>query len=237
MKIPRKIDDRLKNSIIQIQFDSSLPFGTILGYFHSIFKEKLRYLPQRTPLISNGKIIGVEESAPIILTEDGNFTIVIQDNSIAFDLLDGYKGWEVYQKNIIKYIEPVFDANIISKVTQIGVRYISNFDDIYIYEYLNASIQLGFVKGDFKGQSKFEFIIDNKIVILNLLNGGAVVNSAPSDSQRFASIIDIDVIQRQPDISNISELVKIIGEIHEVEKNVFFSLLKESFLATLNPVY
>ncbi len=237
MKIPRKIDDRLKNSIVQIQFDSLLPFGTILGYFHSIFKEKLKFLPQRTPILSNGKIIGVEESAPIIITEDDNFTIVIQDNSITFDLLNGYKGWDVYQKNIINYLTPLFNEKLIEKINQIGVRYISNFDDIYIYEHINATIQLGFTNNRIKGQSKFEFTIDNKIVLLNLLNGGGVVDSESTNTPRVGSIIDIDIIQRQPSVNSIAELINTIGDIHEIEKKVFFSLLKDSFLTTLNPIY
>jgi uncharacterized protein (TIGR04255 family) len=235
MKIPRKIDDRLKNSIVQIHFESNLPSGAIFGYFHGIFNEEVQFMPSKTPIISNGKIIGIEETTPIIVTNDKNFTILIQDNTITFDLVDGYKGWEIYIENIKKYITPIFESNIINKVNQLGVRYISNFDEVMIYEHINANINLEFVKTEIKGQSRFEFSINNNIVILNLISGSILVNPN-NESPKLGSIIDIDVIQK-PNLSSIEELVKTVNEIHEVEKSIFFSLLKGSFLSTLNPIY
>lgn len=235
MKIPRKINDRLKNAIVQIHFESNLPSGAILGYFHQIFNKEVQFMASRTPIISNGKIIGIEEATPIIVTNDKNFTILIQDNTITFDLVDGYKGWDIYVENIKKYMSPIFESNIINKINQIGVRYISNFDEIMIYDHINANINLAFVKTDFKGQSRFEFSNNNSTVILNLISGSIIANSK-NETPKLGSIIDIDVIQK-PNISSIGELVKIVNEIHEVEKSIFFSLLKESFLSTLNPIY
>ncbi len=235
MKIPKKIDDRLKNSIVQIHFESNIPSGTILGYFHDIFSKEVQFMSSRTPVISNGKVIGIEETTPIIVTNDKNFTILIQDNIITFDLVDGYKGWNTYIENIKKYMFPIFESNIINKVNQIGVRYISNFDEIIIFEHINANIHLDFIKTEIKGQARFEFSMHNNIVLLNLISGSNIISSN-SESPKLGSIIDIDVIQK-PNINSIDELIKIADEIHEVEKNIFFSLLKDSFLSTLNPIY
>ena len=103
MKVPKKIDDKIKNSAIQIQFDSHLPSGNILGYFHEIFKNEIQFTRSKTPIIVDGKIIGIEESNPIMISSDKNFTILLNDNSITFDIVNGYKGWDKYLHNIKKY--------------------------------------------------------------------------------------------------------------------------------------
>lgn len=236
MKIPRKIDDRIKNAIVQIKFESNLPFGTILGYFHQTFKEQVHFTPSQKPVLSNGRIIGIEESMPTIITFDKNFIISIHEDSFTFDLFDGYKGWEVYQANIQQYIAPIFESSLIKKIHQIGLRYISNFDDVSIYEHINASINLNFVTSNQRGRSMFEFSINNNIVILNLISGEAITNTT-TNTPSLGSIIDIDVIQKPVALNTFDELENVINNIHEVEKSVFFSLIKDSFLSTLNPIY
>lgn len=234
MKVPKKIDDRIKNSVIQIQFDSPLPSGTILGYFHEIFKDEIQFTRSKTPIIVDGKIIGVEESNPIMISSDKIFTILLNDNSITFDVVNGYKGWDKYIFNIKQYLLPLFEKSIITKVHQIGIRYINNYEDILIYDKINAKINLDFIDGSQKGLSRFEFQKENNFVLLNLINGA--VTKIDNNLTKSISIIDIDVIN-QNTILSVDDLLLTIDQMHDTGKSVFFSLITTEFLSTLNPLY
>ena len=234
MKVPKKIDDRIRNSVVQIQFDSHLPSGTILGYFHAIFKNEIQFTRSKTPIIVDGKIIGIEESNPIMISSDKNFTIILNDTSITFDILDGYKGWDKYLFNIKKYLSPLFEKSIIHKIHQIGIRYINHYENILIYDKINAKINLDFIDTPQKGLSRFEFQKEHNFVVLNLINGA--VNNIDNNSMISTSIIDIDIIN-QNTILSVEDLLSTIDQMHDTEKSIFFSLITKEFLSTLNPLY
>ena len=234
MKIPRKIDDKLKNAVVQFQFVSNIPSGTILGYFYSRFKNEVRLIPPlKMPLFSSGLLVGVQESTQIIINLDNNFTIDLKDNSITFDLADGYKGWDLYMETIEKYMFPLFEHKIVSSIEQIGVRYISNFDNVLIYDHIKGIINLELIESATRGQSRFEFNKNKCTIGLNLING-AVYEA--DNKTTDVSIIDIHAVQKVT-IKNTEELVDTTNKMHDIEKEVFFSLLKDEFLATLNPEY
>lgn len=234
MKVPKKIDDKIKNSAIQIQFDSHLPSGTILGYFHEIFKNEIQFTRSKTPIIVDGKIIGIEESNPIMISSDKNFTILLNDNSITFDIVNGYKGWDKYLHNIKKYLSPLFEKGIISKIQQIGIRYINNYENVLIYDKINAQINLDFVNGSQKGLSRFEFPKDDNFIVLNLINGA--ITNIDNNLEKSISVIDIDVIN-QNTILSVEDLLSTIDQMHDTGKSIFFSLITTEFLSTLNPLY
>jgi uncharacterized protein (TIGR04255 family) len=234
MKVPKKIDDKIKNSVVQIQFDSHLPSGTILGYFHKIFKNEIQFTRSKTPIIVDGKIIGIEESNPIMTSSDKIFTILLNDNSITFDIVNGYKGWDEYLHNIKKYLSPLFEKGIISKIQQIGIRYINNYENFLIYDKINAQINLDFVDGSQKGLSRFEFPKDGNYIVLNLINGA--ITNIDNNLEKSISVIDIDVIN-QNTILSVEDLLSTIDQMHDTGKSIFFSLITTEFLSTLNPLY
>lgn len=235
MKVPKKIDDKIKNAVVQIQFDSHLPSGTILGYFYEIFKTEIQITRSKSPIIVDGKIIGIEESNPIMISSDKNFTILLNDNSITFDIVNTYKGWDNYLVNVNKYLSPLFEKGVINKVNQIGIRYINNYENVLIYDKINAQINLDFIQGSQRGLSRFEFQKDDNFIVLNLINGNAVIK-VDNNSKRSGSIIDIDVIN-QNTILSVEDLLSTIDQMHDIEKSVFFSLITTEFLSTLNPFY
>ena len=51
------------------------------------------------------------------------------------------------------------------------------------------------------------------------------------------SIIDIDIIQGPLDVQDNSMLMDIVDQAHTIEKEIFFNLLTQTFLQTLNPEY
>jgi uncharacterized protein (TIGR04255 family) len=85
-----------------------------------------------------------------------------------------------------------------------------------------------------------EFEYKNAKVILNLNNKIPIVRQQATNREPEViptSIIDVDVIREPLEIEKIDDLAGIIDQVHEIEKEVFFSLLTDDFLKTLNPEY
>ncbi len=80
-------------------------------------------------------------------------------------------------------------------------------------------------------------ITDSKIKkILQIANNAQIVVGTESE---LGSVIDIDCIHdMSEDSQRFFEIYNdLIEKAHREEKELFFSLLKDSFLETLNPVY
>ncbi len=77
-------------------------------------------------------------------------------------------------------------------------------------------------------------------VILNLNNKVPVVKQQLSSKQTETiktSIIDIDIIAEKQETKTLKELLSVIENNHTIEKEIFFGMLKEDYLQSLQPQY
>lgn len=77
-------------------------------------------------------------------------------------------------------------------------------------------------------------------IILNLNNKVPFIKHQHSTNQVEiikTSMVDIDVISDELEITNLDDLLKAIEENHTKEKEIYFAMLKEDFLKSLNPEY
>lgn len=235
MNLPKKIDDGLKDAIISVEFISRLPVGTELGVFYQLFKEDLDILNiPKTSFIPNTNFL-VGSVANNFKSKDNKFRIEWNDNSIVFNIIGQYDGWESYFGFVSHIISKLYENNIIQEVVRIGLRYISQFDNISIYKNINANICLNFIEGDYTGQTRFELFKDGFVILLTIAN--RQINSQITEKHTF-SIIDIDVIKVYSTAeTDCNSLLESINKSHEIEKELFFNLLKREFLNSLNPTY
>jgi uncharacterized protein (TIGR04255 family) len=85
-----------------------------------------------------------------------------------------------------------------------------------------------------------EFEYKQTKVILNLNNKIPIVRQQAINKEPEVvptSIIDVDVIKEPLEIEKIEDVLNVLHQVHENEKEVFFTLLTEDFLQTLNPEY
>lgn len=237
MQLPKKIDDGLKDAIVSIQYISELPNGTDLGYFHIALKEELKGFVLNNKYQSfPGSNLLIEEGNNVYLTKDDAVKVTFARNNITFNINKKYIGWGHYFTSIQYILKQLFDRKIITKVNRIGLRYISQFDDIAIHQNINGNINLDFVEGDISGISRFELSVKDFIVLLTLTNKQQVPeNISKAD---YISIVDVDVVNVFNQLINdYEQVIRLIDEAHSIEKEVFFMLLKQDFLQTLNPKY
>jgi uncharacterized protein (TIGR04255 family) len=216
---------------------SELPNGTDLGYFHMILKDELKGFALNNKYQSiQGSNLLIEEGNNVYLTNDNAIKVTFTRNDITFNINQEYLGWDNYFTRIQSILKLLFDRNIITKVNRIGLRYISQFDNIAIHQNINGNINLDFVEGDIYGMSRFELYVKEFIVLLTLTNKQQVPeNISKAD---YISIVDVDVVKVFNQLINdYEQVIRLIDEAHSIEKEVFFTLLKQGFLQTLNPKY
>jgi len=236
MLLPKKIDDGLKDAIVSLKFISNLPKGTELGVFYLKFKDFLKPIKIPNPTFVPGSNLVIEKQSNNFLSQDENFRIEFNSGEIIFNIQKVYKGWEEFFGFIRIVVIRLFDEDIITGVYRIGLRYISQFENISIFDKVNAKISLDLVEGDVRGQSRFELSKDDFFIILSMSNKQVVPKEY--SKAEFISIIDIDVIKDFSTIELSQSIVfEKITEAHTLEKEIFFGLLKNDFLKTLNPEY
>ncbi len=236
MHLPKKIDDGLKDAIVSLKFISNLPKGTELGIFYLKFQDLLKPIIIPNSTLMTGSNLVIEQLANSFLSQDENFRVEFNSGEIIFNIHNNYCGWEYFSLFIESIVRRLFDEAFISGVYRIGLRYISQFENISIFDKVNAKISLNLVVGDVRGQARFELFKDDFFIFLSMEN----MRVFPLEYSKadFISIIDIDVIKDFSKIETSKLIVlKKIEDAHTIEKEIFFSLLKTDFLKSLNPEY
>jgi uncharacterized protein (TIGR04255 family) len=139
-------------------------------------------------------------------------------------------------------IRPLFEKKVIRRITRLGLRYVSDFGEVPIFKHINATLGLQPFNNDLIA-SRFstEFPLDESLYsIINLTNLYPVFSEETKrHNGGFSSTIDIDVIKfyKASEQTNFDALIGHIEYAHNEQKRLFFSLLKDEFIETLNPVY
>lgn len=246
MKLPVKIHpDRIRDSIVQVFFTSKIPFEPSIGYFYSILIEKgFRYSNQPFPFPQNNLMqaneLLVNLGAQYFFFND-EVKIQFQNNkSVVFNCTNSYIGWAKYIKIISDTLASFQQANIIENYIRIGIRYISEFPDTDILEKINFKFDLKCCGNPLDtGLFRMEWTEQPYSIKLNLVSKAQILPLAVpnAETSKFISLIDVDIIQQGFQISSTSEFIDIVNKTHQKQKIVFFTLLNEDFLTTLNPVY
>lgn len=232
-KIPKKVTpDRLSDAVvtftIEDKFSSSYLENLLIGRYNESHPELiLNQLKMRVPFV---------EKEPHHFYANKFFRIVILRNTISFNFVTAYPGWEEY----LKWIKAVLSNGEIN-VRKVSLRYISVYKDIAIFspEVLDGEIYFKNVQDfagtelqyrcnvhDFDNQRK---VIGEARVILT--NSAMFENADWTESK-----IDI-TISSSPFQGNLDFSYGLLEKLHRHEKILFYSMLNEAFVDTLNPEY
>jgi uncharacterized protein (TIGR04255 family) len=249
MKLPKKISpDRIKDSIVEVRYAVDVPFEIAVGIFYQSLDDTYTYtnspLGQQTfpaSLPANfSQEITLSLGTQSIFYND-KIKVQLKANSIIFNCLDRYISWKEYRHEIEKVLNQFAKAEVIKNFVRIGVRYISEYPKTDLQNCVKFSFTFG--APDIKSNTyafSSDFLSDDFRIILNLKNKLPVIKQDSKEASSVitpVSIIDIDVILDKLDITDNSSLLANIDKVHLRQKELFFNLLKEEFLKTLNPEY
>jgi uncharacterized protein (TIGR04255 family) len=251
MKLPKKIDDRIRDSLVQVVFKSGVPFEPLVGYIYAALTSiEYQYINQslNLPGISLPHGLGaihVNGGTPIFIDAENKIKIQISphgvNTSITFNSIAPYIGWENYLLSMEKVIKCLLKEKIMSSVSRIGIRYINEFNGVNILEKLNYKFQLDSLNVPAnEGKHRIEWNDTNYRYVVNFTSLLPIqpILTATTSEQGSVSLLDIDVInEKVNDESSAKKIIQEIEKTHVREKTIFWSLLKEDFRKTLNPKY
>jgi len=236
MNIPKKIDpERLKDTIVEIRFKSEVPFEYRLGFCYEVLKSMgvIPMPPFNAHSIELDPANFFTLDYPKNLFEDDAIRLRITDDRLIFNTNGRYCGWKDFGQSIQNIVKKLFSEGLLGEFNWVGLRYVSEFEKIQIFEKLIWDFQF-----DWQGVKSInttfrtEWVDESDHVIVNL------VNNVQRESD-FYSLMDIDInyaIELQSS-TPVETLFEHIERLHVKEKTVFFGLMKPAFLELLNPIY
>jgi len=239
MKIPKKIDPcPIVEAIVEIRFDSNLPGDAIFGVIYNQFKEDYPKFT-KLPILQLPEAIRSRDPnlifKPHYKIQKDNFLLQIGPKVFSIVNIGEYCGWDSFYENILKAFGTISQLNIVERVMRFGLRYVNVFEKFDIFK-----------QSDFKAVLKDKPYEDVKADISIELPSGdyihkfKIVNHATitvENKNIEGSVIDIDISYEKQTDMFFKNMNEIIETSHIEEKKIFFGLLKQSYIDSLNPIY
>jgi uncharacterized protein (TIGR04255 family) len=222
---------------IEIRFESNLYKSAVFGVLFNKLKEQFP-IPEKLPILQLPEQLRDSDPnfkfKPHYKLKNEKIIIQIGPDVITISSPIPYVGWQDYSKNIFEVLELVFSLNIITKVNRLGVRYI-NFFETNIFDKLDVTIDIKNLKLPRESTIfRTEILSEGFINVIHIANKiTQLKNKVPT----VGSIIDIDTIRNYSENKFLSDYKTELKLAHDVEKGIFFDLLKPDFLQSLNPIY
>jgi len=222
-------------AIFEVRFESSLPDDAIFGIVYNQFKDEFQQVEQ-LPVLQLPAAIRNQDTnlkfTPYYKIKKDNFIIQIGPRVFSLANLKDYCGWDKFSKKIHDTYNKLSELKLIDKHYRIALRYINVFPDINIFKKSNLKIllndgQLNDNKINFSSEFPYEYGSSD----LKLINHAEV---AIENQVIKGSIIDIDTNVEIDKFGNFQDAMECA---HHTEKTLFFNLLENEFLSSLNPVY
>jgi len=239
MKLPLRISPcPIIDSVIEARFETGLPddaiFGLFFGQFRSDFPrfEKLPVAQLPDEVKQNDPNL---KFSPYFQARSEGFVLRFGPRVISLSNPVDYVGWEKYFAKFKKLFADFNRLETEKRFCRVGVRYIDHFKfDIFPRIKMKISLQdreLAEIPKAFSCQLNRSGISSN----LQIANNIALVIEEKTASG--GSIIDIDSFIDFPENSTPEQILQTIETCHQIDKEHFFSLLNEDFLAQLCPEY
>ena len=248
MQVPKKITpDCLKDTIVEIRFSVNIPRELMSGYVFTVLSPLgFSFVPGQVSPGSFGFNISLGQNQQVgfdVGNVPGFFLrdkvrIQLLDDVIVFNCLeDNYIGWDLYIQTIKEVITVLRSKELIKLFNRVSVRYISEFKNIVIFKNIKGTINIE--NTGLKLDNSFIRLADesqNIKTFVVITNRGKRVAAHTRDIIE-ASLVDINVFENFNPTSDIGMLTERLDVVHSKQKEVFFGLISESFLTTLNPEY
>lgn len=237
MKLPKKISPNpLLISTVELRFKSSLDSVEL---FPLVYQSVMQDLPK----LNNDNIIPKELKAdprlaysPDYTLRNDDYLLSFSNKSLSFENVGAYKLWENYSSFIKKQLSALFELNFIQNIERIGLRYGSMFDGEYDLNNILINVPSCAIEGITEKVETYRsvFTVDSETAMILQVASSALANK--NGNSLSGVYLDIDVSYNS-DVSPNQEIFSIIDRLHSLEKDLFFKLLKPSFIQTLNPEY
>lgn len=240
-RIPSKLDNcPIIESVLEIRFDSAFDRSVVFPILYSVISSDFQ-APIPLPILQIPE--NIKEQDPnlmfqpyyrLALKDDPNVSLQIGPRVIAFSFTQNYSGWDSFRTYVTKYVGVIKSTNVIKKVLRMGFRVINFFDWDIFKKGIELKVSLdGSEIPYIETAIKTKFVNGNYESTVNILNNANLNNA---QSKRLGSVIDIDTCTIYCDnfFANVSQYM---DDAHSAEKAIFFNLLTDDLINSLNPTY
>jgi uncharacterized protein (TIGR04255 family) len=238
IKLPKKITPTpIMEALVELRFLPNIPSDAVFGVVFNAFKEKYHKV-EGLPILQLPEALRAAD--PNLLYKPthkflkDNFILQVGPRVIALSNIKDYVGWDIFNGKIIELLESLFAINFIKSYEMIFLRVIDFFHD-NIYDNSNLQITLN---GEPFGSINKNFI--SEIQDSNYIQKLQISDRAEIElggHKLIGSVIDIQTQLLLKDSGFREKYKEIIADIHLKQKILFFTLLKDEFIESLNPEY
>lgn len=237
MSLPKLIEPcPIQEVTAAVLFDSVVPPEAILGVvYQAVGKEfgTVEVLPFGLMPSSVRDADPNLRIQPTHKLSSKEYSVLLGPHVVGVTKSGTYPGWSTFFPAAMKTLEAIGSTHIIGTVNRFGLRYVTFFDgDVLGRLTLDISIAGEPAVGK---QTALKTLISGTgySSLLQIANGAAL----RGDMKNLGTVIDIECFQEGGSPFAADGLARFLNEAHISEKTLFFKLLKDDFLKTLNPRY
>lgn len=237
-KLPKTISPcPIVEAILEIRFSSSFPDDAVFGIIYNQLKDDFpRFDP--LPILQLPAAIRSQDPnmkySPHYTSRNDNYVLQIGPRSFSINNVENYVGWEVFSLKIFELIEKFEKSGIISQIERLGLRYINILENINVFENSNFSMTLKNEPLTNKTNISTQIAYEKGFCEVKVTSNAEIKLGGGHGKLINGSVIDIDAIVAPDSFDDIKENIEYA---HTIEKDLFYKILTEDFIKTLNPEY
>lgn len=165
----------------------------------------------------------------------------IADQSISVGVSKPYWGWKRFRPLIFQVISAINETSLVGEVERISLRYqnlLTTQDNPNDFSGLHLQISLADYQlrdGGFRLRAEVERM--GCVSVIQVVSSAQAVTSVDGEKTATTGVLlDIDTIKFAPLLNFWTEFHEIVDSVHDAEKDVFFSLLKDETINQMDPV-
>lgn len=178
----------------------------------------------------------VNSTINLFVNDEDGVLLLISGSTMSFNCKKGkYIGWDKYFDKIVEILKIVESEHIIQSYERTMIRYISEYN-FNILEKVDVAV-------DSHSDNRYntlEICLTRQEERTNAyitISGLRERLSKPTKEKRVTSLFDVNVFERLTENANFEDVCNSLHNIHRIEKESYFGLLKEDYVKSLNPVY
>jgi uncharacterized protein (TIGR04255 family) len=235
--LPQEINPcPIKEAVFELRFKTDFPGDAVFGIVFNKFKNEFNNTASQLPVMEIPTIVRNQDPnlkfAPHYKMEEDFFNMLIGPNVISLVNIKEYVGWKLYKNKIIDVFSGLQDIELIKHIDRLGLRYINIFPNLNIFDKSSITISLDNAPLTSPAINLSTQLINNNVTSTTRIISGA--QAKISNEVISGSIVDIDSSVNDASPDNFSDL---LDKVHDEEKKLFFKIIGQDHLETLNPKY
>jgi uncharacterized protein (TIGR04255 family) len=226
------------DATFDIWFEAKVPPEAVFGLVYQAFCDEF---PACETLAGAYLTNEARDANPAIAYQPGhrmmneNVCLLIGPRNFAVGMRGEYPGWQKLSSQFIDIATRFDGLKLLTRAQRFGLKYINFFSEDVLPK---IKLSFGLEDEDLKGEQIFFRTLVSAPPYKLLLQAGNSI-TLPSLPNQIGSVIDIDAFSLTPDTrAGFNKAISAFLEgAHAAEKSLFYRLLSQELLASLNPVY